>query len=120
MRTHSLEEITLFHILYETIHPFQDGNACTGRIIAFRERLRSGIIPFIVMDKNKFTYYVALSDYHKTCTVKSLLTFFSQEQEEYYALGLDYVIPNGDKSVEERILEAKRTKAELKIKHGNK
>ncbi len=44
------EEVTLeilaeFHVRYESIHPFQDGNGRTGRMILFRECLRHNISP---------------------------------------------------------------------------
>ena len=44
----SLETLAEFHARYEIIHPFQDGNGRTGRIILFRECLRHDISPFII------------------------------------------------------------------------
>ena len=37
-----------FHTRYENIHPFQDGNGRTGRLILFRECLKNGIVPVAV------------------------------------------------------------------------
>ena len=48
----SLETLAEFHARYEIIHPFQDGNGRTGRIILFRECLRHDISPFIIGDAN--------------------------------------------------------------------
>ena len=42
----------------ERIHPFQDGNGRVGRLMLFKERLRSGIVPFILGDDMRF-YYIA-------------------------------------------------------------
>lgn len=53
-------DIVGFHVLYERIHPFLDGNGRTGRIIMFRECLRNGLVPFIVLDAEKAEYYRAI------------------------------------------------------------
>ncbi len=56
-------EITAFHVFYEQIHPFLDGNGRTGRIIMFRECLVNGLIPFIVTDIEKLFYYQAIRSF---------------------------------------------------------
>lgn len=38
-------DIVGFHVFYERIHPFLDGNGRTGRMIMFRECLRGGSSP---------------------------------------------------------------------------
>lgn len=53
-------DIVGFHVFYERIHPFLDGNGRTGRIIMFRECLRGGLVPFIVLDTEKSEYYRAI------------------------------------------------------------
>ena len=59
--TVSIEDIIEFHYRFERIHPFQDGNGRVGRLIAFKECLRYGIIPFIIEDSKKMFYYRGLS-----------------------------------------------------------
>lgn len=59
----SLENIVRFHVRFETIHPFPDGNGRVGRAIAFRECLRAGLVPFIVTDASKETYYTSLDEF---------------------------------------------------------
>ena len=64
----SLEKITIneiieFHVRFEKIHPFQDGNGRVGRIIMFKECLKNNIIPFIILDKDKLFYYRGLKEY---------------------------------------------------------
>lgn len=64
----SLEKITInelveFHVRFERIHPFQDGNGRIGRIIMFKECLKNGIVPFIILDKDKLFYYRGLKEY---------------------------------------------------------
>ena len=61
-REHSLEDIIRFHVAFEKIHPFFDGNGRVGRLIMFKECLRYDIVPFIVNDKERIFYYKGLSE----------------------------------------------------------
>ena len=54
-----------FHYLFESIHPFQDGNGRTGRLLLFKECLRRGVIPFIIEDSKKAFYYRGLREYER-------------------------------------------------------
>ena len=60
---HSLEDIVSFHVTFERIHPFQDGNGRVGRLIMFKECLANGIVPFIIEDDMKLYYYRGLSEW---------------------------------------------------------
>ena len=61
---HTFEEIVDFHVSFEKIHPFQDGNGRVGRLIAFKECLKNNIVPFIIMDYKKSFYYRGLQNYN--------------------------------------------------------
>lgn len=80
----SLKTLAEFHARYEIIHPFQDGNGRTGRIILFRECLRHDISPFIIEDANRPEYLEALKAYRQNGTVTALTTLFQKEQEFYF------------------------------------
>lgn len=77
-----LSVLAEFHGRYESIHPFQDGNGRTGRLILFRECLRNGIIPFVIEDANRHEYVEALKAYRENDCEK-LVTLFRKEQEFY-------------------------------------
>ncbi|MCR5490606.1 MAG: Fic family protein [Bacilli bacterium] len=62
---HTLEEIVEFHVRFERIHPFQDGNGRVGRLIAFKECLKNGIVPFIILDAKKMFYYRGLKEWDR-------------------------------------------------------
>ena len=59
----TIEDIVDFHVKFELIHPFQDGNGRVGRLIAFKECLRWNIIPPIIEDSKKAYYYRGLMNY---------------------------------------------------------
>ena len=60
-----LQEVTLlqildFHVRFERIRPFDDGNGRIGRLLMFKECLRHGITPFILDDKRRSAYLEGL------------------------------------------------------------
>lgn len=59
----TLEDIIEFHVRFERIHPFGDGNGRVGRIIMFKECLKNNILPFIVLDTDKPYYMRGLKEY---------------------------------------------------------
>ena len=61
--THSFEEIVDFHVRFERIHPFQDGNGRVGRLVMFKECLASNVVPFIIADDMKEFYYRGLTEW---------------------------------------------------------
>ncbi len=86
-----LEDLLEFHVRFERIHPFQDGNGRVGRLILFKECLRFGIVPFIIDDRHKMFYYRGLKEWEKmpgylrdTCLLmqddfKAVLDYFGIE-----------------------------------------
>ncbi len=81
---HSLSDIVKFHAEYEKIHPFQDGNGRTGRIIMFKECLKNGVYPFIVEDNIKGEYYHALNNAQNNDDFGALIDFCEKEQKSYF------------------------------------
>nr|AOP02520.1 Fic family protein [Streptococcus suis]AOP02546.1 Fic family protein [Streptococcus suis]AOP03509.1 Fic family protein [Streptococcus suis] len=59
----SFEDILDFHVRFERIHPFQDGNGRVGRLIMFKECLKHGHVPVIIGDDMKYFYYRGLAEW---------------------------------------------------------
>ena len=82
-----LEHILDFHVRFEQIHPFQDGNGRVGRLIMFKECLANGIVPFIITDELKLFYYRGL---HEWGHVNGFLTDTCLTAQDQYKSLLDY------------------------------
>ena len=83
----TFEDILDFHVQFERIHPFQDGNGRIGRLIMFKECLKYNIVPFIIEDNLKMFYYRGLKEWNneRDYLVDTCLT----AQDRYKAY-LDY------------------------------
>ena len=79
----NLRTIALFHLKYEKIHPFQDGNGRTGRVILFREALKNDIIPPIIHDENRVEYIEGIKEYSDTDSSEKLYELLMKEQNKY-------------------------------------
>ena len=73
-----------FHARYESIHPFQDGNGRTGRLILFRECLKNDVVPVVIEDANRNEYLGALKEYREEKSLDKLITLFEKEQQFYF------------------------------------
>ena len=83
-RTIKISVLAEFHARYESIHPFQDGNGRTGRLILFRECLKNGIVPVVIEDANREEYLEALKEYRVGKSLDKLITLFEKEQQFYF------------------------------------
>ncbi len=60
----TLDDLLDFHVSFERIHPFQDGNGRVGRLILFKECLHWDIVPFMITDDLKMFYYRGLQNWN--------------------------------------------------------
>ena len=83
----AFEDILDFHVKFERIHPFQDGNGRVGRLIMFKECLKFHVVPFIIEDNSKMIYYRGLKEWsNEKCYLKDT---YLTAQDKYKAY-LDY------------------------------
>lgn len=66
------DKIARFHLDFETIHPFNDGNGRMGRVIINYQLGRLGFPNIIIRDKEKQTYYNAFGEYKDSKKTKSM------------------------------------------------
>ncbi len=83
----SFDDILDFHVKFESIHPFQDGNGRVGRIILFKECLKNNIVPFIIEDDLKMFYYRGLKEWKNE---KGYLRDTCLTAQDRYKVYLDY------------------------------
>ena len=84
----TLDDILDFHVRFERIHPFQDGNGRVGRLIMFKECLKYNIVPFIIEENLKLFYYRGLKEWYNE---KGYLTDTCLTAQDKYKAYLDYL-----------------------------
>ena len=78
-----MDDILEFHVQFEKIAPFDDGNGRVGRLILFKECLRHDVMPFIVDDKRRGRYLDGIREWDK-CR-DTLLEVVLEAQQRYGA-----------------------------------
>jgi Fic family protein len=58
----SLEDIAQFHILFERIHPFADGNGRVGRLIMAYQAIQNNIVPPLIKNESRDEYLKAINN----------------------------------------------------------
>lgn len=61
---HIVTKLARFHIEFEGIHPFIDGNGCTGRLLVNLELMKAGFPPIDIKFTDRLAYYNAFDAYY--------------------------------------------------------
>lgn len=81
------DDILNFHVQFERIHPFQDGNGRVGRLLMFWQCLQSGHVPFIITEELRLFYYRGLQKWGQ---INGYLRDTCLTAQDQYKLLLNY------------------------------
>ena len=75
---HIVTKLARFHIEFEGIHPFIDGNGRTGRLLVNLELMKAGFPPIDIKYADRISYYNAFDEYHIKHDVSAMEKLFAR------------------------------------------
>src|SRR3989344_1938246 len=103
-----VDKISRFHLQFETIHPFNDGNGRIGRVLINYQLYKLGFPGIIIRDKEKTAYYRSFGEYRDDKQTKTIERIISLALMEALHKRIAYL--KGSKIIEASEYAAKQKK----------
>lgn len=75
---HIVERVAIFHLQFESIHPFIDGNGRTGRLIMNLQLIKEGLLAINIKFADRRKYYDAFDEYSRTGSTEAMINLVGE------------------------------------------